>query len=353
MERNELRLIFWETTRACNLECPHCRASSKSRRSLKELSIEEANRFIEEAASFSKPILVFSGGEPLLRPDLYELIEYASKLGLKPTLAANATLITQEVAYRLKESGIKVVAVSIYGASSDSHDRFCGEAGAFARTLEGIKHIKKVGIDLQINTTLTKRNLGELEAIGDFALQQGALAYHVFFLVPTGRGKAIQGDDISPEEYEAAFRRLYDLQIKLPLRVKATCAPHYYRVFYQKRADKMYRAFSLDSFYALTKGCLAGQGVCFISYCGEVFGCGYLPIVAGDLRKDNFKKIWLESELFKILRDESNLQGKCRICEFKKVCGGCRARAYEATGDYLTEEPACAYQPLDYAWGRQ
>lgn len=342
------RLIFWETTRACNLECPHCRASALKAHSPLDLTTEEAKKFIDSAASFSKAILVFSGGEPLLRDDIYELARYATNAGLNATLATNATLITQEVARKLKESGITMVAVSVYGASREAHDKFCGEAGAFDRTLKGIANIKKSGIGLQINTTITRKNLNELEDIGDFALKQGAVAYHIFFLVPTGRGKSIEGDEISPQEYEEAFNRLYDLHVDFPIRIKATCAPHYYRVLRQRAAkDKKRLSLKADGFSAMTKGCLAGQGVCFVSHKGEVFGCGYLPIAAGDLRKQDFKTIWFESEFFKILRDDSKLLGRCGICEFKKVCGGCRARAYSQTGNYLDEEPYCIYLPKE------
>lgn len=343
----DLQLIFWETTRACNLECPHCRASAESQSSPFDLTTDEAKRFIEKAASFSRPILVFSGGEPLLREDIYELVKYAADLGLKPALATNAALITKDIAMRLKENGIRIAAVSIYGASQEAHDGFCGRLGAFEKTLKGVEHLRNAGIDLQINTTITKKNLGELESIGDFALGQKAAAYHVFFLVPTGRGKSLEGDEMSPVEYEDAFNRLYDLQLNLPLRIKATCAPHYYRVARQR---SILSRFPLSRGERIrvgdTKGCLAGQGVCFISHKGEVFGCGYLPVAAGDLRKDDFKNIWLKSELFNILRDDSKLQGRCGVCEFKKICGGCRARAYAATDNYLEEEPDCLYQPL-------
>lgn len=344
---SRLRLIFWETTRACNLECPHCRAQAEGRRSPLDLKTSEAKRFIEQVASFSKPILVFSGGEPLLREDIYELARYATDLGLKATLATNATLITKDVASRLKESGIRIVAVSIYGSSAQAHDRFCGEIGAFEGTLIGMENLKNAGIALQINTTITKKNLGELEAIGDFALKQDAVAYHIFFLVPTGRGKCLEGDEMSPWGYEEAFNRLYDLQLHFPIRIKATCAPHYYRVMHQRFCEGgQGRALPTFAAERATKGCLAGQGVCFVSHKGEVFGCGYLPIAAGDLRKNDFKSIWFESELFNILRDDSKLQGRCGACEFKKLCGGCRARAYAATGNYLEEEPECLYQPL-------
>lgn len=331
-------LIFWETTRACNLHCPHCRASAENDRSPLDLTTAEAKQFIDSASTFSKPILVFSGGEPLLRDDIYELASYAGTKGLKPTMATNAALITEKTAKELKDSGIKIIAVSIYGASPKIHDEFCGESGTFNKTLAGIENIKKTGIDLQINTTITKKNLNELENIYRFALTHNATAYHVFFLVPTGRGKSIEGDEISPEGYENAFNRLYDIQKNSSIRIKATCAPHYYRVVRQR--NQSHRVGGIGQ-----KGCLAGQGVCFISHKGEVFGCGYLPISAGDLRKDDFRTIWFKSNLFKTLRDDSKLKDRCGICEFKRICGGCRARAYAQTGDYLDEEPYCIYTP--------
>jgi radical SAM protein with 4Fe4S-binding SPASM domain len=322
---------------------------AQSKRSPEELTTDEAKRFIEDAASFSRPILVFSGGEALLRQDLFELIAYADKLGLKPTLATNASLVSREAGRKLSEAGAKMVAVSIYGSTDKAHDEFCGQAGAFKKSLAGVNNLRSAGLPLQINTTITERNLSELEAIGNFAIRQGAQAYHVFFLVPVGRGTAIAGDEISPKEYEDTFNRLYDFKSGLTahMRIKATCAPHYYRVARQRMAKEGKKtAQGKDDFAMMTKGCLAGQAVCFISYKGEVFGCGYLPIKAGDLREQDFKTIWFESELFKSLRDDSKLLGKCGTCEFKKVCGGCRARAYSATGDYLSEEPYCVYQPL-------
>lgn len=379
----DLRLVFWETTRACNLECPHCRAQAQKSRSPDELSTLEAKRFIDQLAALAKPILVFSGGEALVREDIYELIQYAHQRGLKATLATNAALIDQDAARWLKESGIVLTAVSIYGSTAQTHDNFCGRPGAFAKTLAGIENIKSAGIKLQINTTITRKNLNELENIGVLALKLGAVSYHIFFLVPVGRGLALEGDEISPLEYEEAFNRLYDFQQNFPIHIKPTCAPHYYRILRQRSVkeknnpsvirqltgdlslchsresgnsngmdspvkpgnDRIHPSLGSNSFHAVTKGCLAGQGVCFVSYKGEVFGCGYLPLAAGDLRKQSFREIWLESELFKALRDDSRLSGKCGICEFKQVCGGCRARGYWATGDYLSQEPYCIYEP--------
>ena len=345
MLETKLRLVFWETTPDCNLKCPHCRVNnSSSPKNL--LTTQEAKSFIKQISLFAKPILVFSGGEPLLRKDIYELISFTLSLGLKPALATNATLITKSLAQKLKASGLKVVAVSVYGATEEAHDSFCGQIGAFKKTLAGIENIKKAGLSLQINTTITKKNLGELEPLANFSLNQKATSYHLFFLVPTGRGRSLDGDQISPKSYETAFNRVYELEQNLPLRIKVTCAPHYYRILEQRKHDEPDKPkLKQSEFHATTKGCLAGQGVCFVSSSGEVYGCGYMPISAGNLESKSFKDIWFESDFFQSLRDESRLEGKCGFCEFKTVCGGCRARAYQASGNYLEEEPECSYQP--------
>lgn len=351
--RSELRLVFWEATRACNLGCPHCRASSTNGHLPDGLHTQEVKRFMREISEVSNPIFVFSGGEPLLREDIFELISYAREVGLRPNLATNATMITPKIAELLKINGITLVSVSIYGSSERTHDEFCGYKGSFKKVLNGIKCLKAVGIDVQINTTVTKKNLFELEDICNFASLQGAVAYHIFFLVPTGRGRYLEGDEIGPSEFESAFNRMYDMFMRVPFRIKATCAPHFYRVLRQRFAQEKYNiANNKDTseraywFNGEKKGCLAGQGVCFISYKGEVFGCGYLPLLAGDLKEQDFGSIWFESRLFRDLRDLSKLKGRCGVCEFKKICGGCRARAFANFGDYLQEEPGCVYQPL-------
>lgn len=335
-------LIFLETTRACNMKCPHCRASATQARMPDELTTDEIKRLIDEASSFSKPIFVLSGGEPLSRLDIYEIASYGDKRGLKMTLATNASLINEDVASRLKSSGIKRVAVSIYGSTPKLHDSFCGTEGAFDATFKGIENIKRSGMELQINTTITKRNLKDIMNIAGWAVETGAQALHLFFLVPTGRGKGLEGDEITPDEYEKAFNEIYDFSKNMnKIHVKATCAPHYFRILHQKGKPSQ----PSHSFSAMTKGCLAGSGVCFVSYKGEVYPCGYFPVLAGSIRETNFKDIWLNSPLFLSLRDESKLKGKCGACEFKLVCGGCRARAYACYGDYLEEEPYCAHTP--------
>lgn len=349
------RLIFWEMTRVCNLGCIHCRASALfmgdnpgqclDQRS-DDLTKHEAFKLIDEIVSFSNPILVLSGGEPLIRDDVYEIAEYGTHKGLKVVLATNATLITDAVADKLKVSGIKRISVSIYGADKDIHDGFTGQSGIFVKTLKGIHSIKKAGISLQINTTITKKNLNQIKPLIDFAMNIGADAFHVFYLVPTGRGKQVAGDEISGEEYEQSFIELSRMSKQVPIHIKVTCAPHYYRVVRQQGQEDVQKTGHHGGRFAqVTKGCLAGTGVCFVSHKGEVFPCGYFQRAAGNIRKESFVDIWNDSPLFLDLRDDSKLKGKCGICEFKKVCGGCRARAYERTGDYLQEEPHCIYTP--------
>lgn len=340
------RLIFWETTRFCNLPCPHCRASSVDRRLPDELNTEEGFALIDNITSFSNPILVLSGGEPLVRPDIYELSIYGTRKGLRVVLATNGTLITLDVAEKLKEAGIKRISVSLYGSGPDIHDKFCGLTGAFDETMKGIRNILNSGIPLQINTTVTKRNLHDLPSISEFAVSIGADAHHIFLLVPTGRGKEIEGDEIAPEEYEKVLNWFYDRTKEVKINLKATCAPHYFRIMKQRSASEGKKITSTsDPMGAMTRGCLAGSGVCFISYKGEVFPCGYLPVLGGNIREKSFREIWDNSEIFQILRDETKLKGKCGICEYKWICLGCRARAYARTGDYMDEEPYCIYIP--------
>ncbi|MDI6888583.1 MAG: heme b synthase [Methanocellales archaeon] len=339
------RLIAWELTGACNLECVHCRASATKTPSSDELSTEEAKHLIDDIASFAKPIIILSGGEPLVRDDVYEIAKYGMDKGLRMVLATNGILVTREVAKRLKDAGIRRVSISIDGASAKMHDEFRGLHGAFDGALRGMKTLKEAGLSLQINTTITKRNLDELPKILDLALELSADALHIFMLVPTGRGEVLAGEEVSPEEYERVLNWLYDAQKKAKIQLKATCAPHYFRIMYQRAKHGARVELKKEGFSAMTKGCLAGTGFCFISRTGEVYPCGYLPVLAGDIRRQSFWEIWRSSKVFIELRDGSRLKGKCARCEFRRVCGGCRARAYAVTGDYLDEEPYCIYQP--------
>ncbi|MCE8424884.1 MAG: heme b synthase [Candidatus Methanoperedens sp.] len=340
------RLIAWELTNACNLACIHCRASAIKEPSPDELSTEQAKHFIDKLVEY-RPILILTGGEPLLRPDVYEIANYATGHGLRVVLATNGTLLTSAIAKKLKEAGIQRVSISIDGATKEMHDTFRGEPGAFEAALSGIDILKKEGLSFQINTTITKRNLSDIPRIYDLAIELKASAHHIFLLVPTGRGEEIESEEIPPEEYERVLNWFYDKSKDKNIQLKATCAPHYFRIMRQRaKAEGIRITSETHGLEAMTKGCLGGSAFCFISSRGDVYPCGYLPALAGNIRKQPFKMIWEKSKVFSDLRQLGLLKGKCGKCEYKNVCGGCRARAYAGTGDYLDEEPYCVYMPV-------
>jgi len=368
------RLIFWETTAGCNLACIHCRRITVADQLMpQDLKTDEAYRLIDEVAAFARPIFVLSGGEPLFRPDIFDIARHASEAGLIVALATNGTLIDAEVARRIKSSGIARVSVSFDGADGPTHDIFRGP-GAFDRAVLGIEHLNDVGVPFQINTTVANHNAHQMPDTLALAKRLGAQALHLFLLVPVGCGVEIADEQqISAAEYERILNWMYDAEMEEEIELKATCAPHYFRIVRQRQAEERrqgiirQRPGSMDRqdnagahahpgrngghaggrhpMNAATKGCLAGTGVCFISHRGEVFPCGYLPLEAGNIRTQSFRDIWEGSPLFAELRDPALLGGKCGLCEFKNVCGGCRARAYGMTYEYLGEEPFCTYLP--------
>ncbi len=355
------RLIFWETTAGCNLKCIHCRRITiADQLTPQDLSTQEAFAMIDAIVEVGKPVFILSGGEPLFRQDIYDIARYASDAGLPVALATNGTLIDDAVAQKIKDSGVRRVSISFDGADAPTHDAFRGLVGSFDQAIEGLKALQRVGLPVQINTTVSKHNEAQLEAILALAKDLGAIALHLFLLVPVGCGMEIAEDQmVSAQEYERILNWLYDVEQQEPdLQLKATCAPHYFRVMRQRRAEERRQGIEQqvpDSYqrqvhghhqmHAATKGCLAGTGVCFISHRGEVFPCGYLPVEAGNIRREAFSDIWYDSELFAQMRDIDLLDGKCGVCHFKSLCSGCRARAYGVTGDYLAEEPFCAYDP--------
>ena len=341
-----LRLVAWETTRNCNLSCVHCRASATLGPYEGELDTRESFRLLDQIAEVAKPIIILTGGEPLLRPDIFDIASYGTQKGLRMVMALNGTLLDGDIAQRLVDCGIKRLSVSLDGASADSHDKFRKVDGAFEGALNGIEAAKKVGLDFQINTTITKANLAEIADILQLAVQLGAVAHHLFLLVPTGRGKYIVDQSIDAEEYENVLNWFYDQREKTQLELKATCAPHYYRILRQRsHAEGKKVTFQTHGLDAVTRGCLGGVGFCFISHTGDVQPCGYLSVPCGNVREASFADIWNDSEVFANLRNYDKLEGKCGPCEYKRVCGGCRARAFEATGDYMAEEPLCSYIP--------
>jgi heme b synthase len=345
-KKPELRLVAWETTRNCNLACVHCRASATMGPHEGELGSQEALRLLDQIAAVGQPIIILTGGEPLLRSDIYDIARYGTDLGLRMVMALNGTLITETVATQLVAAGIQRISVSLDGSSPETHDRFRQVQGAFEGTLRGIDFLKTVGMEFQINTTITKTNLEQIPKIQQLAIDLGAVAHHIFLLVPTGRGKYIVDQEIDAAEYENTLNWFYDQREKTPLQLKATCAPHYYRILRQRakiEGDSV--TFQTHGLDAVTRGCLGGVGFCFISHRGIVQPCGYLDLNCGDVRQSSFADIWNQSDIFSELRNYDKLKGKCGPCEFKRVCGGCRARAFEATGDFMREEPLCSYQP--------
>ena len=342
-----LRLVAWEVTSACNLACKHCRAEAKLTPNKDELTSLEGKKLLESIAEVGKPIVIFTGGEPLMREDIFDLISYAKFLGLKPVLSPNGTLITGDIAKKIKDCGITRISISIDGPDSKSHNEFRGVEGAFEKIIEAISYLKENKIEFQINTTVTKSNLNSFKEIFNLVKELGAVAWHIFLLVPTGRATEIQDQIISAEEYEKVLNWFYDFRkIAKNIHLKATCAPHYYRILRQRAKEEgikvNFENFGLD---AVSRGCLGGIGFCFVSNNGIVQPCGYLRVSCGNIRKQNFKTIWEESPIFEKLRNPDCYKGKCSICEYFNVCGGCRARAYTMLGDYLDEEPLCSYKP--------
>ncbi len=345
------RLIFWELTTGCNLRCIHCRASATELMSPDDLSYAECCNVIDDIAEYAPFILVLSGGEPLWRRDVFDLARRAKNKGIRVALATNGTLIDEAMALRIREAGIERVAISLDGADPVTHDTFRGHKGAFESAVRGIKLVKELGISTQINTTVSRHNEHQLPEILRLAQKLQVNAFHMFLLVPVGCGLTIQDEQaIHGEDAERILTWFYDRTLDTKLELKATCAPQYYRIMRERRAAARRAGETVvelpkTGMHAVTKGCLAGSAVCFISHLGEVFPCGYLPVAAGNLRTQKFREIWEHAPIFQDLRDTDKLEGKCGICEFKNVCMGCRARAYGMTGNYLAEEPFCIYEP--------
>lgn len=324
-------VTIWETTRACDLVCRHCRASAEPHRHPLELTTEEAEVLIDQAAELGTRLFVFTGGDPLKRPDLYRLIRRAAERRLHPSVTPSATpLVTRDAIFRMAEAGAEAIALSLDGDEAELHDTFRGWEGSFRRTLEAAAHVREAGLRLQINTTVTRLNWRRLDRIARRVEEMGARRWSVFFLVPTGRGAVLE--PLSAEEHEQVYHWLADLQPRVPFAIKTTEAPAYRRVLAQRGAPP--RAAIGD-----------GKGFCFISHIGEVYPSGFLPVSAGNVRRASLVEIYRHSPLFRALRDPARLKGRCGRCPYREICGGSRARAYAMTGDYLAEEPTCAFDP--------
>lgn len=360
------KLIAWEVTRSCNLACRHCRASAEKGPYPGELDLQEAKALLDNIASFSDPVIILTGGDPLMREDIWDIAEYAiSEKGLRTVMSPNGTLVTPEVGRKMKEVGIPRISISIDFPTAELHDEFRGVEGAFEGAVRGIKNAQEAGVQVQINSTITRLNVDYLDDILALAEELGAVAFHPFLLVPTGRGKELGPEELPPEDYERTLNWVYERQKTSNIFFKPTDAPHYHRIMRQRAreegrdlselkmhphshaamAGKVGKAQKRGDMDSHSRGCLAGIGFCFISHVGKVQPCGYFDVEAGDVKEKPFSEVWEGSSLFKNLRDVSLLHGKCGACEYRRVCGGCRARAFEISGDYLAEEPYCVYEP--------
>lgn len=342
--------IAWEITRRCNLRCVHCRSSSEAEvKGHPDFSFDEAKRILDDISGYAKPVIVLSGGEPLLRADVFDIASYGTAKGLRMCLATNGTLVDEDICRKIKASGIRIVSLSLDGAAESVHDAFRGQKGAFAGVINAARLFKEHEIEFIINSSFTKRNQEDIPKVYKLAKELGATAWYMFMIVPTGRGEEIMNELISKEDYEDILEWHYRMEKdEKHMLVRPTCAPHYYRVVLQKAKEEKtkFEKRTLKFSTGGAKGCIAGQLICLIDVDGNVLPCSYFPKAAGNVREQSFKDIWENSELFKELRDFKLYKGKCGSCEYINVCGGCRARAYAIHGDYLAEEPFCGYMPV-------
>lgn len=348
-------IVIWELTQACDLACVHCRAAAQPHRNPLELSTKEGFDLIDQICEFGKPLLVFTGGDPIKRPDVYDLIAYANKRSLRVAMTPSGTpLMTKDVVQKLKDAGLSRLAVSLDGASADLHDRFRRVPGSFGWTMNAIQYAHDAGLPVQINTTMTRYNFDDFPNLVQKMIDLKIVLWSVFFLVPTGRGH--EEDMLTAQEYEWVLNRLNEVSQTVAFDIKTTAAPHYRRVVLQqaktngtlgdvKRGRNIGFHVGGDAIGRAAKGVNDGNGFVFVSHIGQIFPSGFLPVSAGHVRKDRLVDVYRHSDLFCALRDPDQLTGKCGLCEYKTVCGGCRARAYAVTGDYLAADPYCAYVP--------
>jgi radical SAM protein with 4Fe4S-binding SPASM domain len=386
-----LRIVAWEITTRCDLACRHCRASATTEPDAQELSPAEALEVVEQLAEAKTKLLILSGGDPLLRPDWPDIAARASALGMRVTMAPNGLHVDAAVAARMRECGIERAAISLDFPTAELHDEFRGVPGAFDAAVCALSLLRDAGIERQINATLTALNVEHLDALIDLAVGIGAAAFHPFLLVETGRGEGLADQRLTPERCEEMMLHLRQRQIELAgkLAIKPTDMPHYCRVVAQHPSNETARHVGVgpgetpglvsaptrgpeqpgvgaqhggpaqvhsratgdasspspQRLDAMTRGCLAGRGFCFISSRGDVNPCGYLPLACGSVRVSRVARIWRESAVLRALRDDARVQGKCGVCEFRRVCGGCRARAFAHSADWMSSEPLCAYIP--------
>ena len=339
-------LVIWETTQACDLACLHCRASAQSCRNPLELGTAEARRLLDDVRAMGDPLMVFTGGDPLKRPDLMDLLAYSSGLSLRTTVTPSATGLLDAAAIDgFLRAGVARMAISLDGPDRQSHDGFRRVDGSFDRTLFALDYARRIGLPTQINSTVTRHSFSRLDELARIVGDSGARLWSVFFLVVTGRAAA--EDDLTAEEYEQVFDFLYRTARTASFDIKTTEAQHYRRFTAQQRkaTGTALPAGAPPDIIQRQAGINDGKGFVFISHTGEIFPSGFLPLSAGNVRRNSLAEVYRTSPLFRTLRDSSQLGGKCGQCEYRNLCGGSRSRAYALTGDYLASDPRCVYQP--------
>jgi radical SAM protein len=352
-------IVIWEVTRACQLKCVHCRADAQVNPDPRELTHEEGIKLLDEIYDMNNPMLVFTGGDCMMREDLFELADYAVKKGMRVSMVPSATEnVTKEKMQLAKNVGLSRWGFSIDGPTPEIHDFFRGTPGSFDLTVEKIKYLNELDMPLQINTVISRYNYDHLGEMAKLVEKLGAVMWYIFLLVPTGRGQL--DACITPVEHEKVFRWLYDLSKTAPYDIKTTAAQHYRRVVVQQKArehliekgeihyeDSITTDFASmhDGLKRAPKGVNDGNGFIFVSHTGDVMPSGLLPIVVGNVRETPLAEIYRESEVLKAIRQPDKYKGKCGVCEFNKMCGGSRSRTYAVTGDYMESEPFCVYIP--------
>lgn len=359
-------LAIWEVTQSCDLACKHCRAAAQPIAHPDQLSTEEGKRVIDQIAEMHVPIFVFTGGDPLKRPDLYELIRYCDQKGVKVAVTPSATpLLTREAIFKMKEAGVVRLGISLDGSSAEIHDKFRGLPGAYARTIQAVEWAGEAGLPIQVHTTISRHNADDLDNLCALFERLAIVMWNVFFLVPVGRGQL--GDLLSGEEFEQVFGKIYELSQRVSFQIKTTEAMHYRRYLLQHNLQERkmghgHHAAAVAEYEPgapqadaqtrthgwATRRVNDGKGFMFISHVGNVYPSGFLPIHAGNVREQGLAEIYRNAPIFKALRDTGRLVGKCGACEYKEICGGSRARAYALTGDPLAQEPCCIYQPRNW-----
>ncbi len=340
--------IAWEITGKCNLKCVHCRCSADIQTDQGIWTLDKTKAFMDDLADYSKPVIVLTGGEPLLRKDIFEIASYGTAKGFRMCVATNGTLVDDEICLKIKESGIRICSLSLDGSTAEIHDNFRAQKGAYEGTLRAAEFFRKHGIEFIVNSSFTKRNQEDIPEIHKLAKKIGATAWYMFMIVPTGRGEELLNELITKEDYEKILDWHFHMELEeKDMLVRPTCAPHYYRIALQKAKEEGldYERRNLKFSTGGGKGCIAGQSICLIDHKGDMKPCSYFLRSAGNLLEKSFRDIWENSKIFNDMRNFDAYKGRCGSCEYLNVCGGCRARADAIHGDYMEEEPFCGYIP--------